>query len=189
MLEYGVSHKLDSHTREVVYQAVERIGATMPRGLSVPRFFKDARVQFGVVDGKAWASGFIFSEYTTCIFENRGRVQVGVAKIGTRPGDWDNAAEQGWKDYPDKWDGQVGQDIALVRAVRLYLVDTSRPLRLGEPAEAGQILRTQGAVDLLLADTVTDVGHTLDENSTVSNVGNVEVSSIEVVSTKAGKQP
>lgn len=173
MLEYGVSQKLGTHEREVLYQAVERLGAEMPRGMSAAKFFKDVSAQFNVIDGKAKANGAIFAEYTTCVLTNRGRTTVGVARVGNRDGEFDTPDEKWWKNYPDKWDGQVGQDIALARAVRMYMVDTSRPIRLGEVADDGQVYRTQEAVDLLLVDTVTPLeGHESD-NTTTTNPTNI----------------
>ncbi len=148
-MEYNVRRKLDPEERSLLYQTVERLGVKLPHGMSPARFFKSATVEFDVQDGKERATGALALTSTVCIFENRQRRRVGVAKLGLREGDPEQG-EKWYKMYNDKWNGQAGRNIAFVRAVRLYLVDTAFSIRVGEESRDG-ILRTQDGVDLVLA--------------------------------------
>lgn len=148
-MEYNVRRKLSPDERGLLYRTVGKLGVMLPHGMSPARFFKDAMVEFDVQDGKERATGQLALTSTVCIFENRQRRRVGVAKLGLRPGDPD-LGEKPNKMYNDKWHGRAGCNIAFVRAVRLYLVDTAFSIRVGEESRDG-VLRTQDGVDLVLA--------------------------------------
>ena len=157
-MQFETREKLNVPLRDLLYQTVERLGVEFPQKISAAQFFKDARVEFQVQDGKERATGSVGPTFTTCIFENRGKRRVGVAQLGLRFPNVDKG-EKKHKMYLEDWDDTVGVAISFVRAVRQYLVDTPFAIRVGEDNTLG-VVRTQHAVNVLLKGTVSvPAGH------------------------------
>ncbi len=165
--EFDNKVKLDETHRGMLKSVMDRVGdVKFPGDMTLARFFKDATVEYMTQDEKPYRGDTVRPVYTSCVLECRGRRVVGIARLSQE----------------DQWNAELGQRVAFVRAVRLYVVGTAMPVRLGK--KGGQVRRTQKDVDRLLDGTVAPSIAQDDTNTTTVSTG-VDITYVDVTRAKS----
>lgn len=169
MIEYQKKSKLDTELRQKLYDVVKRTGVALPRLMTPSQFFHHASVEFHVQTEREHGTGEIRPVSTVCIFENKGRRTIGVARLGYVPNSLVITFDEPIPYFPtikrvlENWNDEVGQGLAFSRAIRTYLTDTPLPIKVGEKNEYG-IERNQDGINMLFADLGHDEGSLTDDN-------------------------